>query len=212
MIEINFLPLSLREKRGRGIRLPPIAFLLVGGGVLLLFLLSGVVLTNFTQERAAQLQKLEEELQRLKPESDKVAYLKMEKQKLERRMVVIEQLLNRRLLWANKLNELSNLIPSQIWLTSIFIEEKIFKTDSSEKAEDEEIKKVRFLIIKGIAVSGEEAGGLQLVGDFMEKIRNNHSFFANFLNIEQRNFIRRGKINGLESKFFELSCQFREGR
>ncbi len=209
MIEVNLLPLSLREKRRR-IELPPVTFIIVGGGILALLLLSSAVLAGSTHLRRSRLQKVEEEFESLKPESEKIAYLKDKKQKLGKKMAVIEQLVDKQILWARKLNELSNLIPSRVWLTSLFIEERSLKTGSSEN----ETKRGKFLVIKGVAISrGEgETGELKLVGDFMERIRSDSSFCADFLSVEQWGSISRGKIGGLETMYFELSCQFEEGR
>ena len=209
MIEINLLPLSLREKRRR-IELPPVTFIVAGGGILAFLLLISAVLVASTHLRGRRLQKVEEEFESLKPESEKVAYLKDEKQKLEKKMAVIGQLVDKRILWARKLNELSNLIPPQVWLTSLFVEERTLKTGSSEN----ETKEGKFLVIKGVAISGGKGktGELKLVGDFMDRVRNDSSFCADFVSVEQWGSIRRGKMGGLETMHFELSCQFKEGR
>lgn len=209
MIEINLLPLSLRKKK-RKVELPPVNFIMIGGGILALLLLLTISLGACTHLKSSRLQKTEEELNRLKPKSDKVAYLSHEKQKLEKKMAVVEQLVDKRILWARKLNELSNLIPPQVWLKSLFVEERTLKADSGE----EETERRKFLVIQGVAISrrGEESGGLKVVGDFMERIRNDNSFCADLVSVEQRGSILRDKIGDSETMHFELSCQFKEGR
>ncbi|MCK4437113.1 hypothetical protein KAU86_04125 [bacterium] len=209
MIEINLLPVSLREKRKR-VELPPTTFLLVGGGVLTLLLLACLVFATSTHLKRRNLQKAEEQLRSLQPESDRIAQLKKEKQKLGKKMAIIEQLVDNRVLWARKLNELSNIIPRQVWITSIFVEERSLGKSSSE----EKAKREKFLAIKGIAISKgkEETGELKLVGDFMDRIRNDSSFCADFLSVEQCGSIRRDRMGGSEIMHFELSCQFNEGK
>ncbi len=209
MIEINLLPISLREKR-RKIELPPVTFIVVGGGILALLLLATVILAATTYVKGSRLQKVEEKFKKLEPESEQIAYLKDEKQKLQKKMTVIEQLVDKRILWARKLNELSSLIPPQVWLTSLFIEER----SSGAGSKENETEKKKFLVIKAVAISrGEgETGELGLVGDFMDEIRKDSSFCADFTNVERRGPIRRSEIGGSETMHFELSCPFREGR
>ncbi len=209
MIEINLLPISLREK-GRKIELPPVTFIVVGGGILALLLLSSAILAASTYVKRSRLQKVEEKFKKLKPQSEQIAHLKNDKQKLQKKMTVIEQLVDKRILWARKLNELSSLIPPQVWLTSLFIEERSPETGSSEN----ETKKKKFLVIKAVAISrGEgETGELGLVGDFMDEIRKDSSFCADITSVERWAPIRRSEIGGSETMHFELSCPFKEGR
>ncbi len=214
MIEINLLPSSQR-KRKKAMQLPPTVFIAVGGGLLLLLFLITVGLTVGVSLKKGSLRRVKGSIARIKPESERVAIRKKEEEKLKKRMAIIKQLMDNRILWAKKLNRLSDLVLPRIWLTSISIEKKWEESNSGNSGNKEKTKRIagKFLVIKGVAASAMgETGGLKLVGDFMDKLKNDSSFYGDFTNIQQHGSLRWRQGGGVATMYFELRCRFKEGR
>jgi len=213
MIEINLLPSSQR-KRKKEMRLPPTMFIAIGGGLLLLLFLTTVGLTVGVRMQKGSLLRTKESIEKIRPESEKIAIRKKEEEKLKKRMAIIKKLMDNRILWAKKLNRLSDLVLPQIWLTSLSIEGKSEEDQSGNKETTKKKKTTeKFLVIKGVAASTTgETGGLKLVGDFMDKLKNDPSFSGDFTNIQQHGSLRWRQSKGVEAMYFELRCRFKEGK
>ncbi len=219
MIEINLLP-STQRKRKKEMRLPPTMFIAIGGGLLLLLFLTTVGLAVGVRMQKGSLRKTKESIAQIKTESEKIAIRKKEEEKLKKRMAIIKKLMDNRILWAKKLNRLSNLVLPRIWLTSLSIEGKSEEEQSGNRETTQKTtKKItnkttgKFLVIKGVAASTTgETGGLKLVGDFMDKLKNDPSFYGDFTSIQQYGSLRWRQSGGVEAMYFELRCRFKEGR
>ena len=223
MIEINLLPESMRrEKRegGKEIFLFSIGGLLVGLLVLTWILLSGqIVVAN------RKISHLEREWKELLPITEETAMLIEKKRQLEERGTVLDALMKGRFLWAKKLNQISNLVPEGVWLSNISLGTKVEMVPSKQSAKakgkvagDEtqpqppplEKKEIKVLVIRGSTVSvkkGEEI--VDLVGTFINRLREDETFFKDFSSIELGPG-QRGMIGGIDIWNFELNLPFKE--
>ena len=137
----------------------------------------------------------------------------------------IEGLMANRLMWANKLNDLSDSVTPGIWLTSVIYEEKpsdvsvqvavpvaapAFRAGGKKEIMKTETQKVslRFLNISGYASSvGEQ--GTALVGKFIKGMKENTSFFSDFSDVRLES-IKSQKVMDQEVMAFQITCQFKK--
>ncbi|MBI3008483.1 MAG: hypothetical protein HYY56_03050, partial [Candidatus Omnitrophica bacterium] len=116
MIEINLLPESMRKEKKE---LPKELLLFFIGGFLVGILILAWIFSSIQIIVVnGKLSRLEREWKELLPITEETSALMEKKQQLEERVAIVETLTNGRLLWAKKLNQLSNLIPEGVWLSS----------------------------------------------------------------------------------------------
>lgn len=196
MIEINLLPSELRRKKER-ITLPR-EFYVIGmmilGFLIVLHAATGVMI-KWKRYRVAKLSRRWTELAPVKKEIDIV---KREIADLSQRVGGIDQLMVKRFLWSEKLNQLSDLIVPGIWLRELFLGSSVQLKDSPPT-----------LTLKGSVISlrGEE---MAVVGKFMANLKQNKGWSFDFDNIELQS-IQRREIKGTEIMDFVLICYFKEG-
>ena len=117
MIKINLLPAELlrrEEKKLQGIWIG----MGVAGFLLLLLAVSG-----FQWMRAKSLERklhlVQEELERLKPIVAKVEALEAEKAELQKRLSVVQQLMQGRVLYTHFMEDLVRSLPPTVWFNSL---------------------------------------------------------------------------------------------
>ena len=189
MIEINLLPEDLR-KRKKKIDLPKIPLLPAVSAFLAILLVVYLVMGLAVGLKKRTLRRLTKRWEDLAPQKNEVELLKTQINSLNRKVEIIDQLTVNRILWAKKLNDLSSLITSGVWLNSLSL-------DVSN----------RCLVLKGTVASkkGEEMAS---VGKFMRVLKEDKSFFEEFANLELVS-IQRRKIKNVEVIDFTLKCHFR---
>ncbi len=178
MIEINLLPEGLRKKKSEpvfslNIEAEKLKFLAIGGAVVILIL---IVMALFFGSfiRSAQINGL---LAREKIFSDRLSEINSINKEiavLKTKMGVLDQLTKRKFLWAEKFNQLSDLVLPGIWFTHVY-------TDSENR-----------LIIEGSVISKSEEA-MAFVGKFMKNIKDDQRFFSDFKNIKLESVQRRNK-------------------
>ena len=162
MIEINLLPEELRKKKLiqfnlGGLQASKIKF--IGGGALLGALILLVAFFSIGASiRKGQVAKLIAKEQALSQQKSQVETISKDVSILNTKMAFLDEITERRFLWAEKLNQLSDLVLPGIWFTRIY-------TDSENA-----------LIIEGKVISQEEEA-MALVGTFMKDIREHNEFF-----------------------------------
>jgi len=104
------------------------------------------------------------------------------------KMAALDGITNRRFLWAEKLNGLSDLVLPGIWFTRV-------RTDSEKR-----------LIIEGSVISKKEEA-MAAVGKFMKDIREHESFFKDFSNIKLETAQRRS-IDDKDVVDFRIALYF----
>jgi hypothetical protein len=127
MIELNLLPGELRKKSRARIELPeiplmPVAIAIVGALFIIQIALSGLIFLN-----KSQLSGLNKKWKELEPKKAELDGIKQKIADLTKKNQVIEELMKKQKNWARILNELSNSITPNIWLTDLQYEEKMSK-------------------------------------------------------------------------------------
>ncbi len=187
MIEINLLPDKYKK---REIQLPDL------GGLKIVPIIIGIVsflvglyliLTIISTVKSNTLNRLENEWQSISVQQQQAAKLKGEMEGLEKKADLIDSLIAERLLWSKKLNQLSDLMIDGIWLESL----------SLDKRKDKEV-----LILEGDVVSRKKEE-TALIGEFMQKLRQDKKFFSDFKEIELES-IKRRHIGETEIMQFNL--------
>lgn len=196
MIEINLLPQDLRRKKGIDFsRIPKKKLIFAVFGSIVLLHLLFVFLTAINQKRLKSLNKTWLELSFKR---EKLQQLKQEWKELNTKVPLIEQLIRNRILWAEKLNRLSEALVSGVWLSELSL-----KTDEKDKF-------IKYLLIKGSCASRKKDEPA-LIGRFMQNLKEDPLFSADFAEIELGP-IKKRLIKQTEVMDFILTCRFKPER
>ena len=179
MIEINLLPEELRKKKSEShfklnLQAEKLKFWIAGGAAgILIFIIIGLALGSFI--RGAQISKF---LAREKNFSSRLSQLdsvNKEISVLKVKMGALDTLTKRKFIWAEKINQLSDLVLPGIWFTRVY-------TDPSEN---------KLMIEGGVISKSEEA--MASVGKFMKNLKDDAQFFKDFKNIKLESVQRKAK-------------------
>lgn len=202
MVQINLLPATKKKKYRKRIELQikvgPIIFVLVGImlAIILIWALLGVRLGAAKRD----LSKVDEELRSLKFTLEKLTKLKADKKELTGKLEFMDQHLERKVLWARNLNQLSNLVPQGIWLKKVAL--------SIEKGE--QLSRYDKIEIEGSAVSLQAEEMINLIGGFMSALKKDEFFSEQFSEIQLiSSQTKKGKGGKIEIMDFKLFCQFK---
>jgi Tfp pilus assembly protein PilN len=94
---------------------------------------------------------------------------------LKAKTVVLDQITKRKFIWAEKINQLSDLVLPGIWFTRVY-------SDSGENK----------LTIEGSVISKSEEA-MASVGKFMKNLKDDVQFFKDFKNIKLESVQRKAK-------------------
>jgi Tfp pilus assembly protein PilN len=197
MIEIDLLPLELREKK-----IIPFEqffqtklFLTILGCLVLfhLFLYTANVINS------RRLDTLQANWQNLSSKRAEIDRLKGERAEINRKIPLIEQLISNRLLWSRELNIISDLLIAGIWLNELSLEKQ--KTAKDGVLES--------LIIRGSAASRTKDEPA-LIGRFMQNLKDDSVFSANFT--VELGPIKKRLIGQTEVMDFILICRFKQNK
>jgi Tfp pilus assembly protein PilN len=178
MIEINLLPEELRKRKSEPVfnfsmEAEKLKFLAIGGiaGILVLII---VVLISGSFIRKSQINKLLAKEKNFSEKLSQIDGVNKEISVLKAKMTVLDQLTDRKFLWAEKLNQLSDLVLPGIWFTRVY-------TDSENR-----------LIIEGSVISKSEEA-MASVGKFMKGAKDDQKFFKDFKSIKLESVQRKSK-------------------
>jgi len=205
MLKINLLPPELRRKKKRKIvvfEATQTLLILIIACEIVAFLGIYVFINVKVGSKQKELKEVRAEIDKLQSEVREVRILEEDAMKMEKRIQIIDQLMFSSLSWSRKLNEISNLIPDNIWLTSLSLNQQSVSLPQGGSA----IKDVLVLKAKVIALPGEKA--IDLVGVFMNNLKFNPSFFETFSTVEFMGTTIE-KIEEKEVVGFELRCLFK---
>jgi len=193
MFEINVHREAL-EKRRR-IQQQRIRALLLGAFyVTLLVLFVGLFmyqLLNLRQRISAkelEMQGIQQILDRYDPEIRGIS---------PEKLLVLSQVKGNKIKWGTKLKVLSSLLPSQMWLKEITLEEKIIDRIRHE-----------VFLVSGTTHLPEESEGLTGVLDFLNTLRNNQDFSEGFESVELLSS-KRAVTSEKKKLSFEFICIIR---
>ncbi|RJP29037.1 MAG: hypothetical protein C4533_04365 [Candidatus Omnitrophota bacterium] len=185
MIEINLLPEELKTKikkteqsakNKKLLYIIPLVFSVLIIAHLFLVLLGLVKGIDLNRRRS--------ELAKLEPNKTTLEKFRQDKQLFSQDTKQIEDILRKRINWSQKINRLSMDLPSGVWFTEVSSADKDFT-------------------IKGSVVSLEKAE-MNLINEFIEKLRKDHDFYKNFTKIELVS-AQRKMLAGYEIVEFTLS-------
>lgn len=178
MIEINLLPEELRKRKSEpsfslNIEAEKLKFL-IGGGATGLLVLIVVVFSLSSFIRGTQIKRLLARENNFSGKLLQINSVNKEIAVLKSKMATLDQLTKRKFLWAEKLNQLSDLTLPGIWFTHIY-------TDTENR-----------LIIEGSVVSKSEEA-MAFVGKLMKNLKDDQLFFKDFNNIKLESVQRKNK-------------------
>ena len=221
MIEINLLPEELKKTRRSGSRIDvgkidlgklPMLNIAVAGIVIIIAV--QIVIFVFGALFGMISGSLEKDYKSISPARQEAENFRTEISRMSRKISAIDELMVKRFSWARKLNDLSDSVTPSIWLTQLDYDEKTTERPKAgavaargENRQATEKVLERYLIISGAASSmGEE--GTALIGRFIEKLKENASFYSDFSDIELGS-IKREQAGNQEMMTFKMTCLFK---
>ena len=196
MIEINLLPLQLRKKRkgvnlvSRSILLPRETVIALVGGFLFFVLFIHAVLQFVIAIKFVQIKRYERQLTRIAPDKANADRVIQELRVLQAKVKSIEGVAEqRKILWAKKLNEISDALPRGVWLTRLTFQDGI-------------------LIMQGSAVS-KSKNEMSNVHAFTASLKSSPGFTQNLSNIEL-GLIKSRKVNTTQIADFTISADVQQ--
>ena len=182
MIEINLLAENLRkEKKKLNINIPTfpqkkIFKVLIGTAGILIII--HVLLTSTLVVKKIRLLRLTKHWEEIKPIKQEIDILKKDMNFAEDKIQAIEQLTTKtKIIWSEKFNLISNVIPDGVWLRRIFVSGQDLEIEGS-----------------AVSKSGEE---MIAVGKFANNLKKEDRFYFDFKDIEVTS-IKRRKIGSVE--------------
>jgi|SRR3989338_5090658 len=198
MIEINLLPPQLRKKRktanlvSRTIALPRDTVIALAGGAIFFLLFVHAVLQFVIAIKFVQIKRYERQLEKIAPDKANADRVVQELRVLQAKVIAIEDVAGqRKVLWAKKLNEISNALPPGIWLTRLAFQDGL-------------------LVMQGSAVS-KTKNEMSTVHSFTANLKNEQGFNDSLSNIEL-GLIKSRKINTTPIADFTITADVTKGQ
>ena len=188
MITINLLPEELKVKpkaEGTAFKftLQEKYFVYLLPVVICVLIFVHIVLILFSAVKGAQLNVLSKKWSSLGPQRKELDAFMQEHAAFSQDAIVLQQLSNQRINWAEKLNKLSLNLPPGVWFTDLSVTQKDF-------------------ILKGsvIALQKEE---MSLIHKLLSGLQNDPAFIGDFYNLELASVQNRA-VGGYEVSDFTL--------
>ena len=199
MVKVNLLP---SELSGSGKAVYP-AFNFRGLAVFLLFLnftflLSGIYLRIETIYRKKGLYRITDEYQQAEGLAKKIKALNKEQDKSTGELNFLNGYLKREVIWSEKLGQLRDIIPQEIWLKELS-SEKISNKDSG----------FGNLYLKGALIPLDKAEPLGTLSRFINKLKEDNAFFIDFDNLILTDF-RTETQGNIEIMTFAIQLPFKK--
>ena len=217
MIEINLLPEELKKKK-KAFQVPTVTLKfmpLAIGMVVLLIAVHALLAVTINIKNTAH-DKMAGEWEMITPQKRAVELTRRENVRMRKKAKAIESLIDERVLWFMKLNQLSDLIIPGVWFTKLSIDKKAIIIEPKDKAKPQMAYGVKKLITERIElpylniegeVSSVYGDELAIVGKFIEQLKSNPEFFQHFSNIELDS-TELHSIEEAEVMKFSIDCYF----
>lgn len=195
MIKINLMPDRLKKKnRGISLNIPQLPreiLILIVGAVGLFLVLAHLLLIGRLIMQKIRLSGVRLSFQQIEAPRKQADVLKEEISKIEARVNSYAALTDRakQIIWAKKLNQLSDFLPSGMWLTKLSFLDKQLNIEGS-----------------AISKRGEE---MVLVGKFTSALKDDASFAKEFKSIELTS-IDRKSIKNVEVADFVILVNLKD--
>ena len=215
MITINLLPTELRKAR-KGLKLPGME-IFITGGVILVVVMVLIYLISFSSAKFMGWthNKLVAEYSKLEPIMREAEKLESAKKSINRKISLLKKLMHSRIIWAKRLNRLSDILPFQTWLTKMAVEKRTEmvstapKTKASPGAGKKVKKSYNVFILEGMALSRENEDMTRRIGDLIKKVREDSIFSSDFSSV---NLVSTCRVNvaDVDIMSFKVGCRFKQ--
>ena len=217
MITINLLPTELRKARkGLDFKLPGMEIFMTGG-VILVVVMVLVYLISFSSAKFMGWthNKLVAEYSKLEPIMREAEKLESAKKSINRKISLLKKLIHSRIILAERLNQLSDILPPQTWLTKMAVEKRTEmvsaapKTKASPGAGKKVKKSYNVFILEGMALSRENEDMTRRIGDLIKKVREDSIFSSDFSSV---NLVSTCRVNvaDVDIMSFKVGCRFKQ--
>ncbi|MBM3253883.1 MAG: hypothetical protein FJZ16_06510 [Candidatus Omnitrophica bacterium] len=166
--------------------------------ILLLTFLQNTMLTRVKRVRQ-ELQTLEKEGSKFSSElvTMSVSELEAKRDEIQKRLDIFKTFVLDRVYWTFKFRDLAKMLPEEVWLTDISLDERIQESGGI----------LRFLMIEGISwvkdKQTSKTNEMALINTFLTNIKNNTEILAGFTRIEGIN-IEKFKIGYADATKFKI--------
>ena len=191
MININLIPPHLKKKAkskllGK-VNIPLEVIIGCGGGLLVLLGVVHVLLLFVNIGKLAQHKTLQKQWETMRPGKENVDSVVNEMRVFQGKYKAIEDITGKSdLLWARKLNTLSDSLPRGVWLKKIVLDEKM-------------------LFIEGSAIS-KETTEIMSIHRLTSNLKEDDDFLEHFVDLEMGSMQRR-KIKNVEIADFVITMK-----
>ena len=215
MITINLLPTDLRKaKKGLDLKLPGME-IFMAGGIILVVAMVLVYLISFSSAKFMGWthNKLVAEYSKLEPIMREAEKLESAKKSINGKISLLKKLICSRVIWARRLNQLSDILPTQTWLTKMAVEKRTEMVSAAPKTKaspgtGKKIKKsYNVFILEGMALSRENEDMTRRIGDLIKKVREDSVFSSDFSSV---NLVSTCRVNvaDVDIMSFKIGCRF----
>jgi len=193
MIEINLAPPHLRKKKKKGLvsslNIPREAIIGLIGGLFVLLILVHVVLQVIIFYKYALNKSYQKQWESILPNKEKVDVVMSGLRLFQGQTKSLSAITSgQRILWAPKLNAISDSIPREVWLSRLFFNEKS-------------------LLIQGSAVS-KVKNEMISIGSFVSNLKKQENFMNGLSGVELGS-IQRRKIRSVEVVDFIITSKLK---
>ena len=125
------------------------------------------------------------------------SYTEIEKVKkeLENKLSTLNLIIDKRVFWTAKFNELPKIIPPGAWLTNLSFTDRLSRDN----------RIIRSLTIKGMTYHEDSARGMGIVTKFVSNLKKNEKFFQGFTEV-RLDSMTSAELKGMPVKNFTISC------
>ena len=120
----------------------------------------------------------------------------MEANELKNKLSALSKVIDKRVLWTDKLNELPRAIPPGAWLTNLSFDDRLSKDNKASRS----------LTIKGVAYHEDPVREVGIVTRFVSNLKANKLFARGFKEIKLEAMTSR-ELKGMAVKNFTISCK-----
>ena len=190
MIEINLLPeeLKVKTKRLGKVSIESKYFLYLIPLVFAVLILAHICLAAVGIVKSLQFSQLNNKWKKLQPQRELLNNLKKGYDVVASNAKLIQELNSRRLNWSEKLNRLSQDLPSGIWFNEILVSRKGF-------------------VLKASVVSLQKEE-MSLINKFMDSLKNDTRFLIDFNKLEL-GLVQKKSVGGYDVVDFILTAKLK---
>lgn len=171
MAKINLLPPEFKgTQKIPAVPVSKVPKIIFSLGIIFLFI--GVYLRINIIFQRKSLNRIIEEYKNTQELNKKLVSIKLELNNLEEEINFLKVYLKRDINWSEKLIQLRDIIPEEVWLNQLSFEKKFAGTTE-----------IKNLIVKGKLIAPEKASPISALSVFVNKLKQDPLFFTDFENL-----------------------------